>query len=169
LARSKTRALLPFPSALAASLVLAGPLNGCNGAGDTPTTTTEIGAGPCALLECGSRVELVLRPALAAAATRARACVDDDCLDLDLGPEACSASSACAASPDGSFIIYLPLSGDALEGSTKHLAALSVARAEGAYSDAHEFRLVKIEPGGAGCGYCYQAKLFFDLPAADDQ
>ncbi len=164
-----TNRALPF-SFLSAALALAGAAaSGCNGTGEAeaPSLTTEVGAGPCALLECTSRVELIVRPGPPGgpAPERARACVDGRCVDLELGPGACGAGELCEASADGSISLFVPLSGASLEGSAKHLAALSLEGPGGRTAQTAEFRLIRVEPGGAACGHCYQAKVAFEAPA----
>jgi hypothetical protein len=151
-----------------AALSLAGLLAGCGEAPEgVASLQTEVGAGPCALVECTSRVEMIVRPSTGvAAAGRARACVDGRCVDLGLGPGACGAGELCEAGADGSYTIFLPLADAALDDVGGHLAALSLLGEGGerVFSSAVEFTLAAAEPGGPGCGRCYQTSLVFGPP-----
>jgi hypothetical protein len=146
---------------------------GCGDGGEAapPAPTTEVGAGPCRLLECTSRLDLLVRLPPGASA-RARACVDERCVDVALGPGACAADVRCEAPrADGAYVIAVPLAGRPLDGETPHVAALSLVAPEGGApaSRAVEFTFAKVEPGGPGCGACYQAALEFPAPGRPDE
>jgi hypothetical protein len=164
LQQSKT--LAPRFSLLVAALATAGVFAGCDDSQEgVASLKTEVGAGPCALLECTSRVEMIVRASTGVArAGQARACVDGRCVDLDLG--ACGPGERCEAAADGSTTIFLPLGDADLDDATGHLAAVALVGEGGerVFSSAVEFTLAAAEPGGPGCGRCYQSSLVFGHP-----